>query len=73
MARIAGAEWLDEWAREWRNVALEIDGDDLMEAGVAQGPAVGRGLEAALAARLDGEISTRDEELRVALAAAAAT
>ena len=73
MARIAGAEWLDEWAREWRDVSLEIDGDDLMEAGVAQGPAVGRGLDAALAARLDGEIARRDEELRVALAAAAST
>ena len=73
MARIGGAEWLDDWARDWRRVALEIDGDDLMDAGVAQGPAVGRGLDAALTARLDGEISTRDEELRVALAAAAAT
>ena len=73
MARIAGAEWLDQWARDWRDMSLEIDGDDLMEAGVAQGPAVGRGLAAALAARLDGEISTRDEELRVALAAAAET
>lgn len=73
MARIGGAEWLDRWAREWRGVALEIDGEDLLEAGVAQGPAVGRGLEAALAAKLDGEISTREEELRVAVAAAAAT
>ncbi len=73
LARIAGADWLDEWAREWRRTRLEIDGDDLMEAGVAQGPAVGRGLDAAMAARLDGEISTREEELRVALAAAAAT
>jgi hypothetical protein len=44
-----------------------------MDAGVAQGPAVGRGLQAALSARLDGEISSREEELRVALAAAAAT
>ena len=73
MARVAGAGWLDAWASEWRKVALEIDGDDLLEAGVAQGPAVGRGLGAALAARLDGEISTREEELRVALAAAAST
>jgi len=73
MARICGAEWLDRWVREWRDVTLEIDGDDLIEAGVPQGPAIGRGLDAALAAKLDGEISTREEELRVALAAAAAT
>ena len=73
LARIGGAEWLELWAHEWRAVALQIDGADLVDAGVAQGPAIGRGLGAALAARLDGEISTRDEELRVALAAAAAT
>jgi tRNA nucleotidyltransferase (CCA-adding enzyme) len=73
VARIAGADWLDDWARHWRKVRLEIAGEDLLEAGVPQGPAVGRGLEAALAAKIDGEISTRDEELRVALAAAAVT
>jgi tRNA nucleotidyltransferase (CCA-adding enzyme) len=73
IARIGGAEWLDEWAHKWRHVSLEIDGEDLMDAGVAQGPAVGRGLGAALAARLDDEISTREEELRVALAAATTT
>lgn len=73
MARISGAEWLDDWAREWRKVELEIDGGDLLDAGVEQGPAVGRGLAAALAAKLDGEIAGRDQELRVALGAAAAT
>ena len=73
MARIAGAEWLDEWAAKWRHMALEINGSDLLEAGVEQGPALGRALEAALNARLDGEIASREEELKVALAAAAAT
>ena len=73
LARVAGASWLDSWVGEWRHVTLEINGDDLIDAGVAQGPAVGRGLSAALAAKLDGEISTRDEELRVALGAATAT
>jgi len=34
------------------------------------GPAVGRGLEAALTAKLDAEAPTRADELRVALAAA---
>ena len=33
-------------------------------------PALGQGLEAALSGKLDGEISGRDEELRIALAAA---
>jgi tRNA nucleotidyltransferase (CCA-adding enzyme) len=69
-ARVAGAAWLDDYVREWRHVALEIDGSDLMAAGVAEGPAVGRGLAAALDAKLDGEASGRDEELRVAVSAA---
>jgi hypothetical protein len=51
-------------------VRLEIDGSDLLAAGVAQGPAIGRGLAAALAAKLDGEVAGRDDELAVALTAA---
>jgi len=69
-ARVAGARWLDNWARGWRKVALEIDGTDLLDEGVPQGRALGRGLEAALRAKLDGETSNRDDELRIALEAA---
>ena len=36
-----------------------------------EGPRVGRGLAAALRAKLDGETTGRDEELRIALAARA--
>jgi tRNA nucleotidyltransferase (CCA-adding enzyme) len=70
VARALGAEWLDRYAEDWRQVGLEITGDDLLEAGIPEGPAIGRGLEAALSGKLDGEISGRDEELRIALAAA---
>jgi tRNA nucleotidyltransferase (CCA-adding enzyme) len=70
VARALGAEWLDRYAADWRHVRLEITGDDLLDAGVQEGPAVGRGLDAALSGKLDGEISGRDEELRIALAAA---
>lgn len=70
VARAIGAEWLDRYAAELRHVTLEIGGDDLVEAGVPEGPAIGVGLEAALSGKLDGEISGREEELRVALAAA---
>jgi tRNA nucleotidyltransferase (CCA-adding enzyme) len=72
LARALGAEWLDRYVSEWRDVELEITGDDLLSAGVPQGPAVGRGLEEALRRKLDGEISRREEELRVALEAARA-
>jgi tRNA nucleotidyltransferase (CCA-adding enzyme) len=70
LARAMGADWLDDYAREWRHVGLEIDGSDLVAAGVEEGPAVGRGLAAALRGKLDGDIDGREEELRAALAAA---
>jgi tRNA nucleotidyltransferase (CCA-adding enzyme) len=70
VARALDAEWLDRYAAEWRRVRLEITGDDLLEAGVPEGPAIGRGLEAALSGKLDGELSGREEELGIALAAA---
>jgi tRNA nucleotidyltransferase (CCA-adding enzyme) len=70
LARALGGEWLDSYAGEWRHVELEIDGEDLLEAGVPEGPAIGRGLKAALDAKLDGEISGRDAELALAVEAA---
>ncbi len=68
LARAAGATWLDDWLA-WREVTLDITGADLTAAGLS-GPAVGVGLQAALAAKLDGNAPTRADELRVALAAA---
>jgi tRNA nucleotidyltransferase (CCA-adding enzyme) len=67
LARALGAEWIDRYLTEWRRVRLQISGEDLLAAGVPQGPAIGRGLVAALRAKLDGEAEDRDEELRVAL------
>jgi tRNA nucleotidyltransferase (CCA-adding enzyme) len=73
LARALGAEWLDSYVREWRNVRLDIDGRDLLDAGIPQGPAIGRGLAAAMRARLDGEARDAEEELRIALDAARGT
>jgi tRNA nucleotidyltransferase (CCA-adding enzyme) len=70
IARAAGARWLDDFAERLRHVDLEITGYDLIEAGVPEGPAIGRALNAALAAKLDGTVTDRDGEFRVALAAA---
>ena len=70
---LGGALGAEEPARAWleqlRHVHLEIAGTDLLEAGVPQGPAIGRGLRAALAAKLDGLAQGREEELAVALEA----
>jgi tRNA nucleotidyltransferase (CCA-adding enzyme) len=70
LARALGAQWLDRYQTEWRQVALEIDGEELIAAGVPQGPQIGQGLAEALRRKLDGELSGRDEELAVALTAA---
>ena len=61
---------LDRYVAEWRDGRLEIGGAELLAAGVPEGPAVGRGLAAALAAKLDGQVGGRDAELGVALEAA---
>ncbi len=59
-----------DWLTDLRNVRLQIDGSDLIAAGVANGPAIGRGLRSALAAKLDGRTSDRESELAEALRAA---
>jgi tRNA nucleotidyltransferase (CCA-adding enzyme) len=70
LARALGGEWLDRYVTEWRHVGLEISGEDLLAAGVAASPALGRGLKVALARKLDGEIAGRQAELAAALEAA---
>lgn len=70
LARALGANWLESYLTAWSKVELEIDGNDLIAAGVPQGPAVGRGLRAARHKRLEGEIIGREQELAVALEAA---
>ena len=72
---LAGAFGADDEARRWlsdlRHVRLEIDGRDMLAAGVESGPAVGAGLRAALAAKLDGHADSRAAQLAHALRAAA--
>lgn len=59
----------EQWLGRWRTVRLEIDGHDVVAAGVPPGPAVGRALRAALAAKLDGRAGDRAQELAAALEA----
>jgi tRNA nucleotidyltransferase (CCA-adding enzyme) len=68
VARAAGGAWIERYLHEWSEVRLEIDGDDLLGAGIARGPAVGAGLGGALRRKLDGELeSGREAELEAAL------
>ena len=57
------------WLDELRHVTLEIDGEDLLAAGVPEGPEVGRALAGALTRKLENEVAGRDAELGAALAA----
>ena len=74
LVALAGALGPERQAREWletlRHVRLSINGRDLLAAGVPEGPAIGRGLRAALAAKLDRRASGREQELAEALSAA---
>jgi tRNA nucleotidyltransferase (CCA-adding enzyme) len=76
LVALAGSLGPETEARRWldslRHVALEVDGADLLGAGVAAGPAVGAGLRAALGAKLDGRTSGRDDELAEAVRVARA-
>jgi tRNA nucleotidyltransferase (CCA-adding enzyme) len=64
------AEAAHEWLRRWRHVRLAITGDDLLAAGIAAGPEIGRRLATTLDRRLDGELDEgREAELAAALEA----
>lgn len=56
------------WLGELRHVRLRIGGEDLLAAGIAQGPEVGQRLTRALDMKLDGEIAdSATAELQAAL------
>ena len=72
-ARVLAAAWLATNSRrlrerllryqtEWRLVTQEMAGDDLKAMGLKPGPLFGRLLGALRDARLDGKVSTREEE-----------
>jgi tRNA nucleotidyltransferase (CCA-adding enzyme) len=65
-AASAARRWLDEL----RHVRLQVTGDDLLSAGVAPGPEVGRLLDALLDMVLDGKLGdSREAQLQAALGA----
>jgi len=65
---LAGGDNARRWIDDLRHVGLHITGDDLLAAGVPQGPEIGARLRRALERVLDGEIApSRDAELAAAL------
>ncbi len=67
LALRAPSEAVLRWVTDLRGVGLEISGQDLLAAGVPEGPDIGRALEETLRRKLDGLVTGRDEELETAL------
>ena len=68
--RSYGAGIIDEWLNRRRHIALELTGDDLLAAGVPEGPEVGARLEESHRLLLEERIEPgRESELRAALEA----
>lgn len=70
LARASGAEWLDRWLLDWRDARPAITGEDLVNRGVPEGPAIGIGIDAALVAQLDRGVDDFDAQIEIALEAA---
>jgi hypothetical protein len=58
---------IGEWVHTARHVRPQIDGNDLLRAGVPKGPEIGLRLDAALRRKREGKAPDRDSELRAAL------
>jgi tRNA nucleotidyltransferase (CCA-adding enzyme) len=67
LAHGAPAGPIDRFLADLRDVRLEITGDDLVAAGIPQSPAIGHALDETLRLKLDGKVSGREDELRIAL------
>jgi tRNA nucleotidyltransferase (CCA-adding enzyme) len=68
-AALGAGEPVRRWFDELRTIRLAITGDDVVAAGVPEGPAIGRALDAAWRAALDEGGHGRDGQLAAALGA----
>lgn len=57
------ADLLEQYYRVWRHVKTAVNGDDLRAMGYKPGPHFATWLDALLAARLNGQVSSRQDEL----------
>ena len=59
----ARREHIESYLRRYRDVRCELTGEDLIEAGATKGPIVGTLLAELKTGRLDGKLSSREDEL----------
>ena len=71
VAHADGADGIATWWSAMRDIRLAISGQDLVAAGIAPGPAIGRGLAAVRAGLLDGTVDG-DAAAQLCVARAAA-
>ena len=69
-AFIGGAGCVSDWWGSWRDATPDVNGSDLVAAGIPPGPGIGRALAALRVALLDGLAADRDSQMAIALAAA---
>jgi len=69
-AHALGAPNVLEWWTAWRDTQVAVRGADLVAAGIAPGPGIGRALAALRAAVLDGVVTDASEQLAFAIAIA---
>lgn len=62
----AGKRHVAEYMTKWRHVRPKITGDDLIGAGIAAGPLLGRVIAVIVRENLKGLLPTRDDEIRFA-------
>jgi tRNA nucleotidyltransferase (CCA-adding enzyme) len=58
---------IDLFLNRLRNIEPSINGEELINLGIPAGPVLGKILKAVHRAKLDGEVSSKEEELRLAL------
>jgi tRNA nucleotidyltransferase (CCA-adding enzyme) len=64
------ANVMQKYAEQWRHIRPLLNGVDLQELGLPRGPLYGEILQTLRAARMDGTIKGREEEITLALALA---
>ena len=60
------SRFVSQYIYKWRQVKADVTGEDLMQLGLAPGPSFGSIMRKVLAAKLDEEAVTREEQLELA-------
>ncbi len=54
---------IKDYLTEYKNVKIDLSGQDLIEAGIPKGPEIKKALDVLLKAKLDGIVNTKEDEL----------